>query len=428
MDEEKKELEEIILDPEKEEPGAEVQAQDPEPGPADNEETSAGNKGRKSRGWKKFVGGFALGFAACIGVFAVLMYGFDLGRVIPTEDYEYFDDLNDKYGKYYMIMDMIGEDPLIDVKPEDLTEDSIRKIIEDLDDPYAVYYSEEEYAAFRKTFEGDYVGVGIMVEQTEEGLRVADVFEGGPAEGAGMKPGDMIIRVDGIEPENIDDAVSRMTGESGTEVTVTVERDGQEIDLKMTRKPIELDSVYHFVTELDPEVGYIGITLFTEDTDEEFKEAVEDLKKEGCDKFILDLRDNGGGITDASINIADYLLPECTIMTEVNKKGEEKVYKSEASSEDLEMVILVNENTASASEILTAALKENGAGTVIGEKTFGKGVTQISRQFRDGTAIKITVTEYLTPKGNHVQDKGIDPDIDATADDIMDKAYEELRD
>ena len=158
----------------------------------------------------------------------------------------------------------------------------------------------------------------------------------------------------------------------------------------------------------------------------EFKAAVKDLKSKGCTKFILDLRDNGGGLTDPSIEIADYLLPACKIMSENTKDGSETVYNSKASSADLDMVILVNENTASASEILTAALQDNGAGTVIGTKTYGKGVTQMMHKFSDGTAVKLTVTEYFRPSGETVNGVGITPDIEAEDSEMLDKAIKEL--
>lgn len=388
-------------------------------------ETSRSERLKKSHS-ARFVGAFALGFAACIAVFGIVMYGADLGRIIPKADLDYYEKLNEQYGKYYVIMKMIDSDPLVSKSPELITDDHLRKMIKGLEDPYAEYYTAKEYEEFTKPFAGDYVGVGILVGQTDEGIRVEQVYEDGPAYGAGMKAGDMILRVDGVVPANLDDAVSRMTGEENTDVTVTVGRDGKEIDLKMKRKSINLDSVGYAVSEDDPDVGYIRLAIFSEDSDEEFEEAVEELQKKGCSKFILDLRDNGGGLTDTSVKIADYLLPECLIMTEISKDGKEREYKSKASSADLDMVVLVNENTASASEILTAAIKENNAGKVIGAKTYGKGVTQASRQFNDGSAVKLTVTEYLTPKGNHVQDKGIEPDIKATDEEILDKALEAL--
>lgn len=408
-----------------EEETAEVQASGENELPAE-EKLPVKEKKERNRGALALLGGFAAGFAACLAVFAVAIYVAHLGRIIPEADYDFYDDLSNKYGKYYVIMEMIGEDPLVEEPPEPFTDEYIKEMIRGLDDPYAEYYTPEEYNAFTSHFEGSYSGVGILVGATEEGLNVVQVYEDGPAYEAGMKAGDLIIRVDGKTPESLDDAVSKMKGKEGTDVTITVDRDGTEIDLKMTRKEIDLDSVGYTVNEDDPEIGYIRITMFADDTDEEFKEAVEDLQKQGCKKFILDLRENGGGLTDASIEIADYLLPECKIMTEISKDGTEKVYKSKKSSADLDMVVLVDENTGSASEILTAAIKENNAGTVIGTTTYGKGVTQITRQFRDGSAVKLTVTEYLTPEGHHVQGNGIEPDIEATGDDILDKAIEEL--
>ena len=382
---------------------------------------------RRKSGWLKFVAAFAAGFAACLAVFAIALYPAGLGRIISKTDFDYYKGLNEKFGKYYYITEMIKQDPLVKKEPQIVSEDSVREMVENLGDPYAAYYTPEEYEGFTKYFNADYVGIGILVEENDKGLFVMQVYDDGPAQGAGMKAGDQIIRVDDVVPENIDDAVSRMTGEEGTKVTVTVRRDGKELDLRMKRAAINLDSVGYAVSEDDPKVGYIRISIFAEDTCDEFKSAVKALKDKGCERFILDLRDNGGGLTQASIDIADYLLPACRIMTEISKDGSKKEYKSEKSSADLDLVVLVNENTASASEILTAAIKENDGGKVIGTRTYGKGVTQMSHQFKDGYAIKLTVTEYLTPDGNHVQDKGIEPDVEATEEDILDKALEELK-
>lgn len=390
-----------------------------------DKDADAGKKKGRGNVWK-YVGAFAAGFAACLGAFAVVMYVAHLGRIIPEADYEFYDDLSNKYGKHYVIMEMIEQDPLVDKVPEAVSEDSLKELVKGLGDPYAEYYTAEEYAEYKSRYEGNYSGIGILVGATDDGLRVEQVYDGSPAAGAGMKAGDIIIKVDGVKPDGLDDAVSRMRGEEGTPVTVTVVRDGKELDLKMKRASIKYDSVGYTVSEEDPEVGYIVVTMFSAETGDDFKNAVEELQDEGCNKFILDLRSNGGGLTDVSIDMADYLLPECRIMTEITKDGKETVYDSEKSSADLDLVVLVDENTASASEILTAAIKENDAGTIIGTKTYGKGVTQISREFKDGSAIKLTVSEYLTPDGNHVQGEGIKPDIEATDEDILVKALEEL--
>ena len=384
-------------------------------------------KPARGKGIFRIVISFLAGFAACIALISVLTYGMGLGRIMNKSDWEYYHDLDDNYGKYATIMKMIGEDPLSQTAPETISDEVLKEIVADTGDPYAEYFTAEEYKQFEKMYTGDYVGVGIGVTDEEGIFYIRTVYDNGPASRAGLEPGDIIFKVDGVTPESLDDAVARMTGEAGTEVTVTVDRNGEKLDFKMVREAIELQSVGWSVTEEDPEVGYIVITVFRRGTAKDFSKAVKELKEKGCTRIILDLRNNGGGLTDECIEIADQLLPACRIMTDVSKSGSEKVYNSEESSEDLELVVLVNRNTASASEILTAALSENGAAVVIGEQTYGKGVTQVSRSFSDGSAVKLTVTEYLTPKGNHVQGNGIKPDIEATDEDAMEKALAELK-
>ena len=274
---------------------------------------------------------------------------------------------------------------------------------------------------------GDYVGVGIGVAQDDEkNVVILTVFADTPAAEAGMMEGDIIVNVDGKAPADVDEAVEMITGEAGTKVKITVRRGEETLDFNLYRQKIDTESVFYDAVDDHPEIGYINISSFIKGTDDEFKMAVKDLKAKGCTKFIIDLRDNGGGLTEPSIEIADYLLPACKIMSENSKDGSETVYNSKASSEDLEMVILVNGNTASASEILTAALQDNKAGTVIGTNTYGKGVTQMMHKFSDGTAVKLTVTEYFRPSGETVNGVGIKPDIEAEEEAIYEEAIKEL--
>ena len=277
-----------------------------------------------------------------------------------------------------------------------------------------------------------YAGLAYIHEHADElhvdgdNIVIMTVFDDTPAAEAGIMPEDIIEKVDGKKPADVDDAVQMITGEAGTKVTLTIKRGDETIDFDLNRQKIETDSVAYDTVKDHPEIGYIVISSFIKGTDDDFKMAVKDLKAKGCTKFIIDLRDNGGGLTESSIEIADYLLPACKIMSENTKDGSETVYNSKASSADLDMVILVNGNTASASEILAAALQDNKAGVVIGTKTYGKGVTQMMRKFSDGTAVKITVTEYFRPNGETVNGVGITPDIEAEGEEVLEEALREL--
>lgn len=358
---------------------------------------------------------------------AVLYFGSDHVRIIGGKTLEYYRDLDTAYGKYYEIMQLIAQDPLVEEQPADLTEDDIRKLVASLDDPYAQYYTAEEYEEFYNSFAGDYVGVGIGIVNVDGQIVIKSVFSNGSAAEAGIKMNDIIIEVDGQKPESTDEAVSMITGEEGTSVTVKVLRDGEELSFTLDRVRLDQESVVYYELEDAENVGYINVLSFVKETDGDFKLAVKDLENSGCDRFIIDLRNNGGGLTDSSIKMADYLLPQCTIMTDVSKDGTETVYSSEASAADIEFVVLVNENTASASEIFTAAIQDNNGGKVIGTKTYGKGVTQSVHKFSDGSALKYTVSEYYRPNGDKVQGIGITPDIKADDENIMDTALEELK-
>lgn len=390
------------------------------------EPEGAAGKNRRCRSGLKLRTAFIMG-AVCA---AAVIFGLTFvlrGGFVTASEMKHYRELEDRYGKYDEILRMIGEDPIAEKSPEEMTDARLKELVSSIGDPYAEYYTEEEYEEFQKKFSSDYVGVGIVVAQVKDKVVILSVFEDGPASSAGIEPGDEIVLVDGTRPKDMNDAVARITGEPGTEVTVTVVRDDESIPYRMTRARIDQDSVISEPLEEDRSIGYIRITSFIENTDKNFRSAVRDLKKKGCDRFIIDLRDNGGGLTDTSISIADYLLPEGRIMSERYKDGRETVYNSKPGNADITYVVLVNGNTASASEILSGAIQDNRGGKIIGSRTYGKGVTQLSHKFKDGSAIKITVTEYFRPSGKTVQKVGITPDIEATDEDIISKAIEALK-
>ncbi len=375
---------------------------------------------------KRAAAGFAAGVLFCMALLLVLTYAFGVCRILPGDKFKYYSELDDAFGKYQKIFSMIGNDPLVEKTPEELSDETLKELVSSLGDPYAEYFTADEYERFLEIYEGEFTGIGVSVTEEEEGIVIRAVIEGGPAGEAGAEIGDIIVAVDGTKPENINDAIELIRGKAGTEVTITLKRGNKFFDLTMKRDVIEQDSVEYDVTEEDPHIGYIRISSFHKDTSGEFETAVRDLKGQGCTGFIIDLRGNGGGLTDESVKIADYLLPECRIMTEVRKDGSEKVFNSKASSADIDYVILTDGNTASASEILAGAVQDNRGGLIIGTTTYGKGVTQATRKFRDGSAVKLTDTEYLRPDGGKVNGVGITPDIKAEGSKAMDAALKEL--
>ena len=369
---------------------------------------------------------FALGFLCCLALIAIIYKFQTFGKFVPNSTYEYYKELEDNYGKYNEILRMIGEDPIATTQPGEIDDEKLKELVASIGDPYAQYFTAEEYKEFERTYAGDYVGIGIAVTDEDGKIVIKTIMDDGPAAEAGLEPEDVIVSVDGVNPKDSTEAVNMITGENGTSVTVTVDRGGEELDFTMNRAKIDHDTVTYEPLEENPKIGYIEITSFINGTAKDFKLAVRDLKNQGCEKFIIDLRNNGGGLTDESIEIADYLLPACTIMSEKTKNGEEKVYNSKESSADLEFVVLTSTNTASASEILSGAIQDNKGGLIIGEKTYGKGVTQLTRKFGDGSAVKMTITEYFRPSGMTVNGEGITPDIEVPAEEALDKAVEEL--
>ncbi|MBP3895779.1 MAG: S41 family peptidase [Mogibacterium sp.] len=369
---------------------------------------------------------FIMGVICTLAVLGLLYSVQNFGRFVTQDKYEYYKELDDNYGKYNKILEMIGEDPLAEETPGAIGDAELKELVASTGDPYAEYFTKEEFAEFEKHYDSDYVGIGVSVTDEDDRVVIKQVLEGGPAEDAGIMPEDVILEINGEKPKDSSDAVSMIGGESGGLVELRILRGEEELDFSMNRTKIENYSVEYRSLEDAEGVGYIRISSFLKGTAKDFKLAVRDLKNDGCDKFVIDLRNNGGGLTDESIEIADYLLPACKIMSEVTKNGEEKVFNSKASSADLDMVILTNAETASASEILAGAIQDNKAGLIIGEKTFGKGVTQLTRKFKDGSAVKLTVTEYFRPSGSTVNEEGITPDVEVPSDEALSRGIEEL--
>ncbi|PSR16636.1 peptidase S41 [filamentous cyanobacterium CCP3] len=294
---------------------------------------------------------------------------------------------------------------------------AIREMLEQLEDPYTRFMDPEEFRSMQIDTSGELTGVGIQISQDEETKDIVVVapIEDTPAFEAGIRSQDVILAIDGESTEGMElnDAVSRIRGTVGSEVTLTIRRGEQELEVPITRARIEIHPVrYNVQAGPEGEVGYIRLTQFSANAAEEMSEAIEDLESQGVTGYILDLRSNPGGLLYSSIDIARMWLDDGIIVSTVNRQGvvDEETANSRALT-DKPLVVLVDGGSASASEILSGALKDNDRALLVGTRTFGKGLVQSVRSLGDGSGVAITVAKYLTPAGTDINKHGIDPDV-----------------
>ncbi|MEF9953283.1 MAG: S41 family peptidase [Clostridium sp.] len=330
-------------------------------------------------------------------------------KLVSDRDYQFLTDYR-KLVRVHNILDKGYVDSITPEMEEKMLEGSIDGMVGALKDPYSTYMDEKEYESFITQATGSYAGVGILLTNDNNKLLVIEPIEDGPAFKAGVKSGDVIIKVQGnkVSGNESEKAVSMMKGEAGTKVTITVNRAGKEMDITITRDVIQMKTVK---AEMINKTGYVRISSFDETTGEEFEKKVNELKGKGMDSLILDLRDNPGGILDSSIKVLDVLLDENIVLSTVDNGGKKTEYKTQKGKVDVPIYVLVNKNSASASEIVSGALKDLNAATLIGTTTYGKGLVQMTKDLQDKTALKFTVSRYYTPSGKSIQGKGIDPHI-----------------
>ena len=300
----------------------------------------------------------------------------------------------------------------------DKMKDGIYKgMVDSLGDPYTVYYNSEEYKQFTSSSSGTYSGIGVAVSQnvTTGAITIVKTFKKGSGEKEGMKPGDVIYKVEGkkIEGLELSKVVSMIKGEEGTFVKVTVLRDGKEIEFNLERKKLEVDTVnYRMEERSGKKIGYISVSEFDEVTASQFKNAISELNKEGMEGLVIDLRDNPGGLLDVTCDMLDRMIKKGLLVYTVDKNGKRvDEDATDSDSFDKPVAILVNGNSASASEVFSGAMKDYKAATLVGTRTFGKGIVQSIVPFGDGTAMKVTVSKYYTPNGVNIHGTGIEPDV-----------------
>lgn len=302
------------------------------------------------------------------------------------------------------------------IDEQELYDNAIKGYIAGLGDKYSAYYTPKEVEELNLSVKGNFVGVGAYLQENKQNDTIKILFpiEDSPAKEAGLQAGDIIAKVDGVEYKGsqIEQAATAMKGEEGTNVELEIIRDGEIKEFTITRRNIKMYHVEGRVLEND--IGYICIQTFDEECAKEFKEKYEELKKNNIKSLIIDLRDNGGGIVNEAIEMLDYLLDKDLITLITIDKDEKEVVTKTKNDKliDVPVAVLVNGNTASASEIMAGALKDHGRAKIVGEKTYGKGVIQELMYLSNKAALKLTTNEYFTPNRNKINEVGITPDVE----------------
>ena len=380
-----------------------------EAGQTDTEEKDG--KRSKKRGCLKQV-------ARIFVVLIVIGMSFYAGRVSAVPSTGFGTGLNNRkiLQKLSFLEAYTGKYYLNKIDSDNVEQNIYKGFAKGLNDPYAEYYTKSEYKQLTEEDSGEYEGIGIsVVKDTDTGYaEIASVFKDQPAYKAGLKTGDLITAVNKKSTVDMDlqDVVSEIKNKDNKTVVLTIYRDKQSKDYTVKKSSVQLDSVSYEMK--DNKTGYIVVSQFLENTGDQFDKAVTALEKQGMTSLIIDLRDNGGGLLDTCTDMLSRLVEKDKLLVYTkDKEGNKEEFKSDSTKTvDIPMVLLVNGNTASASEIMTGCLKDYGKATVVGTKTYGKGIVQSIMPLPDGSAVKFTVANYYTPNGINIHKKGIEPDVE----------------
>lgn len=361
---------------------------------------------------------FALILSLAIIFGGGLMYGgiqiaglVGIGSIqVSVAEYENLVYMNEKYAKLEKLYQTVDTNYYTEVDQKALEVGMYKGLFSGLNDVYSAYMTKEEYEAWKASALGEFEGIGITFAQDDSGeFVILNTIEGSPAQKAGLTAGDIIIKVDGKGFTDLETMGTAIRGDAGSKVEVTYQRSDKEYTISLIRAKIITESVS---SELrDDKIGYIKITGFEDKTSEDFTAALRDLEVRGAKGLIIDLRNNGGGLVDEGVQIADMLMGKGTITYLQDRNGKKEYYSSDAQRTDLPYVILVNDGTASTSEIVAAAIKDSDDGQLVGITTFGKGIVQSTSQLPDGDAIKLTIKQYFSPLGTTIHKIGVTPDF-----------------
>ena len=336
---------------------------------------------------------------------------------------------------------LIESDYLGDVDEDALKEGLYKGYLEALGDPYSEYFDSEETAKFYEYMSGEFCGIGVVMSQDQKSglVTMVQIYKESPAAKAGLKEGDILFQVEGkdISGKKLEEIVTEIKGEKGTEVEITVLRwtEGEKVTTSVVRDTIEVQTVEYEMME--DQIGYLAVSEFDSVTYEQYQTALKDLEAQGMKGLVIDLRNNPGGNLDIVCEMLDLILPKGLLVYTEDKNGEKQEYTSDAAYEyDVPMTVLINGNSASASEIFAGAVQDYERADIVGTTSYGKGVVQSVYALKDGTCVKLTVAEYFTPKGRSINGKGIKPDVEVEyeyneeepeADNQLERAVEVLK-
>ena len=362
---------------------------------------------------KEFVKGIAVGVTASLAVAAGGYAGYRIqDKGVLSEA--------DHVQKIKALEALIQRDYLGEIDEDQLAEGLYAGLVSGLGDVYSRYYTAEEYKQENSATMGAYVGIGVTMQKNKEGgVEIVECYEGGPADHAGVKAGDIISDIDGTDITDMDvsDVADMIREGNKKQAVLTIHRQNVENPMKITVEITDVTLPSVFEEMLPDQIGYIRISEFTDVTPDQFSEAFSSLEEQGMKKLVVDLRGNPGGLLSSVCSILNEILPEGLIVYTEDKYGERQEQKSEGKTPlEIPLAVLVNENSASASEIFAGAVQDHGIGTIVGTTTYGKGVVQELLPLRDGSAIKLTISNYYTPKGNSINETGIKPDVEVKLD------------
>lgn len=377
---------------------------------------------------------FAVAWVLKLNKYVLNYYGLSLSEVKSKQVKLNSDDFDTKMNKLASYIETFYLD---DVSEEDMAEGAFKGVVAALGDPYSEYYTEEEYESLMESTSGEYNGIGVSISQKEENgeITIATVFDDTPAKEAGIQEGDVIVAVDGndMTGKSSQDVVSMIKGKTDGTVTITVMRNGEKLDIQVEIRKVERPTVANHM--MDGNIGYIKLGEFDGVSTSQFSEALNELKDQGMEKLVIDIRDNPGGRLDVVCDLLDLFVDKDKLLVYTKDKNgnkQEEYTRYDASVKDIPISIIVNGNSASAAEVFTGVMQDYGLAKIVGTQTFGKGIVQKILDMGDGSAVKLTVSKYYLPNDENIHGQGITPDyvIDAdenTEEDVqLNKAVEVL--